>query len=401
MIDRPSPHRSPGQVIVVFAIALVALVGMVGLLIDGGTVFAQQRVAQNGADGAATAGALVIAQHLGPATRTGDQVFDAIESVADASGLENWTAIYTDDFGDPIGQDVVDTGAIPTGAEGVQVRGEREVNATFARVIGVNELTAAADAIVVAGNLSGDCVADEDGCTFLPITFPVKVPECDGSGELLPGGTWIGAPPPSSGGEGYWPVVGEEALPTDVDPDGDESSMAILPLCKGSGESTGAYGFIDVAAGMNLQDEIVGPLNTSVDIPDWFQVQNGTPNSVEAEIELYLHQPVLIPLHNQACREDPGDTEICSLPGVDPTGNNTWYYVHTLGVFWIYEVNVQGSNVDECASEPGAPLVPFTTGGGFFGCLKGWFVNYVEAGPIAPGGEGEDRQGAIGIQLIR
>ena len=64
----------------------------------------------------------------------------------------------------------------------------------------------------------------------------------------MPGGTWIGAPPPSSGGEGYWPVVGEEALPTNVDPDGDEDSMAILPLCKGSGGSTGAYGFIDVAA---------------------------------------------------------------------------------------------------------------------------------------------------------
>ena len=363
--------------------------------------FAQQRVAQNGADGAATAGALVIAQNLGSATRTGDQVYDAIEGVANETGLANWTAIYTDDFGDPIGADVIATGPIPAGAEGVQVRGERTAGTTFARVLGVGDLTAGADATVVAGNLSGECVADEDGCTLLPITFPVKVPQCDGSGTLLPGGTWIGAPPPSSGGDGYWATVGEEALPTVDDPDGDETTMAILPLCKGSGESTGAYGFIDITGGMNLQQEIVGPLNTTVTIPDWFQVQTGTPNSVEDEIELYLHQPVLIPLHNQACQEDPGDTDVCSNPGVDPHGNNTWYYVHTLGVFWINEVLVQGSNVDECANPPGSPTVEFTTGGGFYGCLKGWFVDYVEAGPITPGGEGDNREGAIGIQLIR
>jgi hypothetical protein len=50
--------------------------------------------------------------------------------------------------------------------------------------------------------------------------------------------------------------------------------------------------------------------------------------------------------------------------GKDPTGNNTWYYVHTLAVFYIEEVLVQGSNVDECAGPPGGPPVPVTNGGG-------------------------------------
>ncbi len=395
-------RQKRGQIIVVFALALVVVVAMTGLLIDGGAAFAQQRLAQNGADGAATAGALVIAENLGPASRTGAQVYAAIASAAAANGLQDWSAVYTDDFGNPIGQDVVnDPGPIPSGAEGVRVGGDRDVQTTFSRVVGVNQLTASADATVVAGNLSGECVADEDGCALLPITFPVKVPECNGSGELIPGGTWIGAPPPGASGEGYWPVVGMEDLPTAGDPDGNASTMAILPLCRGSGESTGAFGFLDVVAGMNLADEIIGPLNTTVDLPDWFQIQTGNPNSVEDELETWIHTPVLIPLHNQACREDPGDTDICSLPGVDPHGNNTWYYIHTLGVFYTHEVLVQGSNKTACASPPGTPLVPVTSGAGFLGCLKGWFVNYVTAGPITPGGNGDNRPGAIGIQLVR
>ena len=72
--------------------------------------------------------------------------------------------------------------------------------------------------------------------------------------------------------------------------------------------------------------------------------------------------------------------------GVDPVGNNTWYYVHTLAVFYIDDVLIHGSEGDDCNNPPGTPLVPTTdTGAGFLGCIKGWFVNYVTAGPIIPG----------------
>jgi len=152
---------------------------------------------------------------------------------------------------------------------------------------------------------------------------------------------------------------------------------------------------------MNLAQEITGPLNTPVGIPDWFQTTPGNPNSVEAELSAYIHKPVLIPLNNGACRVDPGPVATCPNPGVDPVGNNTWYYVHTLGVFFIDQVLVQGSNVDDCASAPGNPRVPVTNGGGFLGCLKGWFVNFVTAGPITPGGAIVPGQTAIGIQLIK
>lgn len=392
---RERPH---GQVIVIVALALVAVVAMVGLVIDGGTVFAQQRIAQNGSDGTATAGTVVVAQSLSGLARTGSDVKGAVDAVAAANGLTLLTAEYTDDLGQPIGQPVTATGSIPTSARGVHVTGNRSVDTSFSRVLGINQLNATADATVVAGALSGQCVAEEDGCAILPVTFPVKTFECDDSGNLLTG-TWVGAPPPGHGGEDYWPLVGLESLPSASNPTGDTSKLAILPLCRGSGTSTGTFGWLDLMAGMNLAQEITGPLNVTLDLPDWFQAQTGNPNGVENELMAYIHKPVLIPLHNQACRQDPGPSGVCTDPGVN--GSNTWYYVNTLAVFYMDQVLVQGSNVDQCAAPPGTPLVPVTTGTGFLGCLKGWFVNYVTSGPIVPGGVIIPGQTPIGIQLIR
>jgi hypothetical protein len=154
---------------------------------------------------------------------------------------------------------------------------------------------------------------------------------------------------------------------------------------------------------MNLAQEIEGPLDITIDLPDWFQTQTGNPNGVDDELSFWIHKPVLIPLHNAACRVDPGTTAVCppGEVGIDPVGNNTWYYVHTLAVFYPHEILVQGSNVDACASPPGSPLVPVTTGGGFLGCMKGWFVSYVTAGPIVPGGTITPGVTPIGIQLIK
>jgi Flp pilus assembly protein TadG len=56
--NRRQPGRDEGgQVIVVFAISLVAIVAMTGLVIDGGDTFLQRRTLQNAADTAAMAGA--------------------------------------------------------------------------------------------------------------------------------------------------------------------------------------------------------------------------------------------------------------------------------------------------------------------------------------------------------
>lgn len=399
-----------GQILVFFVLALVAIIAFAGLLIDGSAVLAQQRIAQNGADSAANAGGLVIADGLDKKTvHTNHDVFVAIDGMATANGLEDWTGEYTNNVGAGMGIAIVDNSVpTPTGASGVKVNGNREVGTTFSRVVGINSLLASATATVLAGPTSTECVVDEDGCTLLPITFPVQVSECDGHGNLVPG-NWIGAPPPDPDhvGDAYWPIVAMESLPSPSNPTGDLSKLAILPLCRGSGISTGAFGWLDLDPNLhNLADEINGPLTSPVTIPDWFQTQSGDPSSVQAELEQYIHVPVLIPLHNQACQVDPGDTDVCpdGKKGVDPDphGNNTYYYVHTVAVFYLHQVFVQttgpGKDVDACASAPGSPTVPVTNGAGFLGCLKGWFVKYVISGSINPGGDVES--GAIGIQLI-
>lgn len=50
-------RREGGQIIVIFALALVAIVAMVGLVLDGGSAFAMRRQGQNAADVAALAAA--------------------------------------------------------------------------------------------------------------------------------------------------------------------------------------------------------------------------------------------------------------------------------------------------------------------------------------------------------
>lgn len=404
-MTRRDPHaRSRGQIIVIAALALLVIVGMTGLVIDGGAVFAQQRAAQNGADAASTAGALVIAENLGSATdiRTNLDVWNAVDGIAAQNDLAGWVGEYTDDTGNPIGVQLTSAaGPIPASARGVTANGSRLVDTTFSRVFGFDQLTASARATVVAGKTSGECVLDEDGCTLLPVTFPIQIYSCDSGGDLIPG-PWIGQPPPGPNAtDPYWPVVGAESLPGGTYPNGDTSKMAILPLCRTASGGSGAFGWLDLDPGIpNLPGEIDGPLTTTVDIPDWFQTQSGNPNSVEDELMQYWRQPVLIPLNNGACREDPGDTAICSLPGTDPAGNNTWYYVHTLAVFYIEQVLVQGSDVDQCANPPGL-YPPPDTSGGFLGCLKGWFVNYISDTTIIPGEPIVRGQTSIGIQLIR
>ena len=79
----PSPRREPerGQMLVIFALALIALVGMVGLIIDGGDTFLQRRDQQNVADAAAMA--------AGYAYVNGTDETAAAQAVAAANGYTN------------------------------------------------------------------------------------------------------------------------------------------------------------------------------------------------------------------------------------------------------------------------------------------------------------------------
>ena len=53
----PENGRQRGQILVLFTLSLVAIIAMVGLVLDGGSAYAQRRGQQNAADLAALAGA--------------------------------------------------------------------------------------------------------------------------------------------------------------------------------------------------------------------------------------------------------------------------------------------------------------------------------------------------------
>lgn len=74
----PRPASERGQMLTLFALALVALVGMVGLIIDGGDTFLQRRDQQNVADAAAMA--------AGYAYVNGQDPTGAAQTVATANG---------------------------------------------------------------------------------------------------------------------------------------------------------------------------------------------------------------------------------------------------------------------------------------------------------------------------
>ena len=90
MDRRLSRTRQGGQVMVLFVIAIFAIIGMVGVVLDGGSVFAQRRDQQTVADLAAMAGANAYLNATGTTSARVAYAESIAESVATANG-------YTDD----------------------------------------------------------------------------------------------------------------------------------------------------------------------------------------------------------------------------------------------------------------------------------------------------------------
>lgn len=78
--------RERGQILVIFALGVVSIIAMTGLVIDGGSTFVQRREQQNVADAAAMAGAYAFVD----SDRDQSQAVAAARSIAAANG-------YTDD----------------------------------------------------------------------------------------------------------------------------------------------------------------------------------------------------------------------------------------------------------------------------------------------------------------
>lgn len=376
MIRTVGTRQPTGQTMVIVALGMVALVAMVGVVIDVGLLWASNRGSQNGSDAVAHAGAAVIMEYLAGDTSVDDADVDAaVRAMAATNGVALESAEYVeyrDSDGDkvleaiPMGIEVGSGGPIPTGAQGVQVVTSRTNETLLARVVGIPELTARTDAVAVTGPVPTPC-PDGASCPLLPVTFPNTQVTCDGQNKALTT-------------ELDWP------LDTDV----------VVPLC---GNFPGGVGWIDwtppEGGDSELAAEICDP-DTSITLPDWFFVTatgNTNSDAVQACMESWLNLAILIPLFDDVCRIDPLENNPCP-DGETPTGQESWYHFPSYASFYLTGVYIQGSHEAEC-----------DTGNGATSCLHGRFVDTAGTGTVGqfipPDPDNQPVSQHFAVQLVR
>jgi hypothetical protein len=386
---KPRKGSESGQILVIVAAGLIGMIAMVGLVVDGGYAWGEQRQAQNGADAMANAGATVIAQSLKGSPKTSGDVGCAVEASATLNNVANPKATYTDVSGNLLNVDVAACaagggGSIPSAAQGVKASGERGFDTFLVRVVGIDHLTASANATAVAGLLTDTCNPSE-GCALLPVTFPLTMKACDGSSRQVQ----IGDPT-------AYPIVSPE--------NANAFNESIVPICS---TGPGAVGWLNFGCG-NLANQISNPCDVSYPLPTWLTTEPGNMNNVENLINSMFAGPqlgvaddsvVVIPINDNTCNTNPGDNQP-TCPGGNGSGNgsNFYYHIPKITGFMLDRAYISGNNHTACNSTPGGPMI---AGNGASGCFKGWFTYYSTQGPVGPGATGSQDPGVIGIQLIR
>ena len=430
---RHARRHEGGQTIVIFAIGLFAMVSMVGLVIDGGNAYAQQRAVQNGSDAAAEAGATALARSvMGAAsgTTTSSSQLDAnVLAAVNASALANRiqpfdpgaalnsAAYYTDVNGGLLTSSGGSTGSTSNAAQvgagdvpacatgcvggraaGVAAFGRRDFRTFIAGAIGLSSFTASAQATAIEGyEPPTNCTASQ-GCAILPITFATNTGTCNNTDTAQFGSTPWGFP---------------------TKPPFTSSNETILAICK---DGSGAFGFLDFGCAPNLQQQISSPCNNSITFPTWLQTQPGNTNSVESALNAYagsivgtyetagpVDQTVQIPFFDAIChaKSKPADTTLIDtttypykcVGDLPSGGNNTYFHVVYFLGFALDHAYVQGNNNPACNAAPGSPI---PGGNGATACLKGWGASVTEPpGPVTsnpgPGGPGSP----LRVQLIK
>ena len=348
-------------------------------MIEGGNAYAHQRVAQNAADSVANAGATILAQRLGGGTQTDGDVEASTDAMATANDLDTYTACYTDVTGQLLnagGAVVSSTGSaaqvgggiIPPGAQGVRVGGSQSFGTTFARVLGISQFTASAEATAVTGALTGG--------EFLPVVFPVSLANCDGSGNTI--------------------VTDEPWRLSDPNPDPNLPPIGqeyIVPLCK-----TGAGVVPDPRPRPEPELRRRGHEPAQRPVPAIPGRCPDRPGQRLRQEDRRRDRPTRPPGQG---RHDPDLRRRLPHQG---SGNDKFYHVIRIASFYLdYLSDSNNDNNAACsaATSPtyGTDLDNIVGGNGSSSCLVGWFVRWVTSGPV---GTGQINNGeAIGVQLIR
>ncbi len=389
-----SPRGERGQVLVIVAGGLLAFIAMVGLVIDGGHAWGRQRETQNAADSIAKAGTVQVQRHYAGEAVTDGDVGCAVENAATINGIaaNNVESVYADYLGNALSPEIVvgacgAAGTIPANAQGVRSTASTDFDTFLMGIVGMQKMTATADATAIVGQATGLCPADA-GCGALPITFPQTLRVCDSTEAEFS--------VVEEDGDGVWE-------PFELIPEGwtlDSSNLAVIPLCD---TASGSVGFIDFGCGKNLADEIQNPCHDEIPIPDWLHTQSGNANNAEDELRAYtgdvagtapnegvtVPEPedriLAIPVHSNTCDKDPGAQAYCPPTPADENqwqgqGDNLYYYVDLWIGLKLDAAYTQGGDVEcRAPNTQGRPVLVNPVPVGKVSCLKGWIVDFYTA----------------------
>lgn len=415
-----------GQALVVMVGALVVIITAVAIVIDGGNAFAQQRAVQNGSDGAAEGGAVVIAQKLAGASTPSGGWDAAINAAVQANGAANTMSVtaayYTDICGIPLTStgnaalkadgtfDLAVAAQVGTGFPssskitpdcpslavgppvGVLVLGHKAVRTAIAGIVGMSTIDVKTQASAVAGYLQGYCGSSQgSACTMLPVTIPVNLVTCDGSNN------------PQNTGQPW-------AL----------NQVYKVPLCKNGPGNVGWLDWTPPSGGVSeLVNSITDPNNPNINLPSWqFVTETGNVNSASVENALrnYDGEVVLIPQFDLTCGTKNSDPDPdsrqpaivtapdygCPAGDLGGNGQNNWYRMPSFAFFKLCGPSSAGCSSLHGAYVNGNNTSVCDTGNGATSCLVGKFVKVLASGTVSAGvGGGGSNNPTIGVQLIK
>ena len=378
-----------GQVLVIVGVGLLAMIAMVGLVIDVGHAWGQQRDSQNASDSASEAGAAQIAANLPylaadpPETvpNNNAQVAFAVNSAATANNVQLVEVWYTDFDGDRVGgAPLIGAGALaagsppPVDADGVEVTSFKEFDTFLAGMFGMDTWTTQTRATAIAG------YPDGFSQNVLPVTFPLTITTCTGSNKVL-----------------------EDPLALQWTPDKDY----LVPLCAGD---PGNVGWLDwdpsppdtsacnQGNGTNeLECAILTPDNPTITTPDWYFVAstgNVSAPKIEDALNTYADDPddeiVIIPIFDATCSSDPGTTGKEDCTTGEGNGQNQYYHLAGWAGFDIEWVDLNGGP-SVCGS-----------GNGSTGCFKGQFRYFggLPSGTLTEATGNETPLALVSVMLI-
>lgn len=379
MFQPKSRDAERGQILTIVAGGLLILIAFIGLILDGGRAWSEQRSMQNGTDAAAEAGAVVLGERLGGIARTDADVLNAIQNSRLANNIQVPAAYYTDHLGSMLTSSGgaaaseaaaarVGAGTIPPNTQGVRAIGRRTFDTLVAGVVGIGQWTTAGEATAIAGPPANVAAGG-----LLPITFPVNEIQCDGSNNVQ-----------------YVNPIREYQA----------GGRYVFPLCKNGPGNIGWLDWVPPYGGASELAAAVATLsNPPIDLPSWQGIaQTGGINSgpLEDALQAYVGKTASILLFDSTCDILPTGTEVgdCPAANVGGNGSNQHYHVPKVMTLTIEAVYTNGNPDDP--SDPGAaPCAPFGRR-----CIIGTITSFVTSGTVGQV-SGSAPLTEVRIQLIR